>query len=126
MKQMMINCAMCDMRSVSEETLKTYERVQVNAATVLVTSETKELINRYNVALNAADVMEVPAGENVKVSSHNGAYELTADGAPQEGETAILWVNGGLTIGADALSAAQAFQHRRVVEHRESAAQQRA
>ena len=109
MKKMMVNCAMCDMRSVSEETLKSYEQITVNAASVLVTPDTKELINRYNVTLNAADVMEVPAGENVKVSSHNGAYELTADGAPREGETAILWVNGALTIGADAFKAAQAF-----------------
>ena len=114
MKKMMVNCAMCDMRSVSEETLKSYEQITVNAASVLVTPETKELINRYNVMLNAADVMEVPAGQNVKVASHNGAYELTADGKPQEGETAILWVNGALTIGADALEAAQAFYQIRV------------
>ena len=109
MKKMMVNCATCDMRSVSEETLKSYEQIVVNAASVLVTPQTKELINRYNVVLNAADVMEVPAGENVRISSHNGAYELTADAAPGEGETTILWVNGALTIGADALAAAQAF-----------------
>ena len=114
MKKMMVNCAICDMRSVSEETLKNYEQIVVNTASVLVTSETKELINRYNVMLNAADVIEVPAGENVKVSSHNGAYELTADGAPREGEVAILWVNGALTIGADAFAAAQAFHQIRV------------
>lgn len=109
MKKMMVNCAMCDMRSVSEETLKRYEQITVNAASVLVTPETKELVNRYNVTLNAADVIEVPAGENVRVASHNGAFELTADGAPKEGETAILWVNGALTVGADALSAAQGY-----------------
>ena len=114
MKKMIVNCAMCNMRSVSEETLKNYEQITVNAASVLVTPETKELINRYNVMLNAADVMEVPSGANVKVSSHNGAYELTADGAPCEGETAILWVNGALTIGADAFAAAQAFHEIRV------------
>ena len=114
MKKMIVNSATCDMRSVSEETLKNYEQIVVNAASVLVTPETKELINRYNVVLNVADVTEVPAGANVKVSSHNGAYELTADGAPQEGETAILWVNGALTIGADALAAAQAFHEIRV------------
>ena len=109
MKKMIVNCATCDMRSVSEETLKNYERIVVNAAAVFVTPETKELINRYNVMLNTADVIEVPAGEHVRVSSHNGAYELTADGAPCEGEIAILMINGSLTIGADALSAAQAF-----------------
>ena len=114
MKKMIVNSSMCDMRSVSEETLKAYEQIVVNAAEVLVTPETKELVNRYNVLLNAADVMEVPAGANVRVSSHNGAYELTADSAPEEGEIAILMVNGALTIGADALKAAQAFWKIRV------------
>ncbi len=109
MKKMMVNCAVCDMRSVSEETLKSYEQIVVNAATVIVTPEKKELINRYNVTMNAADVIEVPAGENVRVISQNGSYELTADRAPQDGETVILFVNGVLNIDADAAEAAQKY-----------------
>ncbi len=109
MKKMIVNSSMCDMRSVSEETLKNYEQVIVNTAYAIVTPESKEIINRYNVMMNAADVIEVPAGENVQVSSHNGAFELTSDSAPQTGETSILFVNGALTIGADALHAAQGY-----------------
>ncbi len=109
MKKMMVNCAVCDMRSVSEETLKSYEQIVVNAATVIVTPEKKELINRYNVTMNAADVIEVPAGENVRVISQNGSYELTADRAPQDGETVILFINGVLNIDADAAEAAQKY-----------------
>jgi hypothetical protein len=97
------------MRSVSEETLKSYEQIVVNAATVIVTPEKKELINRYNVTMNAADVIEVPAGENVRVISQNGSYELTADRAPQDGETVILFINGVLNIDADAAEAAQKY-----------------
>ena len=110
MKKMIVNCATCDMRSVTEETLQSYEQIMVNAATVLVTPRAKELVNRYNVALNAADVMEVPEGENVRVKQQNGAYQLTGDSAPQAGELTILMVNGSLTIGDDALEAAQAYQ----------------
>lgn len=109
MKKMMVNCAICDMRSVSEETLKSYEQIIVNAATVIVTAEKKELINRYNVMMNVANVIEVPAGENVRVISQNGSYELTADRAPRDGETAILFVNGVLNIDADAAEAAQKY-----------------
>lgn len=109
MKKMMVNCVVCDMRSVSEETLKNYEQITVNAATVLVTAEKKDLINRYNVMLNVADVIEVPAGENVRVISQNGSYELTADRVPQDGETLFLFVNGVLNIAADALEAAQKY-----------------
>ena len=110
MKKMIVNCATCDMRSVTEETLQSYEQIMVNAATVLVTPRAKELVHRYNVALNAADVMEVPEGENVRVQQQNGAYQLTGDSAPQAGEMTILMVNGSLTIGDDALEAAQAYQ----------------
>ncbi len=110
MKKMIVNCATCDMRKVSEETLQSYEQIVVNAATVMVTPAAKALMNRYNVTLNAAEVMEVPEGENVRVNSQNGSYELTGEGAPQAGELAILMVNGSLTVGIDALTAAQAYQ----------------
>ena len=114
MKKMIVNCASCDMRQVSEETLKSYEQIVVNSALVLVTARTKELLNRYNVQLDAADVMEVPEGDNVRVSNQNGAYELTGDKAPQAGEIALLMVNGALTIGEDALEAARAYREIKV------------
>ena len=110
MKKMIVNCATCDMRSVSEETLQSYEQIVVNSALVLVTPRTKELLNRYNVRLSAADVLEVPEGDNVRVNNQNGAYELTGDKMPQAGEIALLMVNGALTIGEDALEAARAYQ----------------
>ena len=114
MKRMMVNCAVCDMRSVSEETLKHYEQITVNAATVIVTPEKKDLINRYNVMMNAADVIEVPAGENVRIVSQNGSYELTAERAPQDGEKVILFVNGMLNVNADAAEAAAKYEQIRV------------
>ena len=109
MKKMMVNCAVCDMRNVSEETLKNYEQITVNAATVFVTPEKKDLIARYNVMLNVADVIEVPVGENVRIINQNGSYELTADRAPKDGETVLLFVNGMLNVDADAAEAAQKY-----------------
>ena len=114
MKQMIVNCATCDMRKVSEETLQNYEQVTVNAATVIVTAKAKELLNRYNVMMNVADVVEVPEGSNVRINSQNGSYELTADGMPQAGEIAVLMVNGSLIVGPDALEAARAYEKIRV------------
>ena len=110
MKKMIVNCATCDMRQVSEETLQSYEQIVVNSAMVLVTPRTKELLNRHSVMLNAAEVMEVPEGNNVRLNNQNGSYELTGDGMPQEGEIALLMVNGSLTIGTDALEVAQAYE----------------
>ena len=114
MKRMIVNCASCDMRTVSEETLQSYEQIVVNSALVLVTPRTKELLNRYNVMLNTADMMEVPEGDNVRLNSQNGSYELTSDGMPEAGVIALLMVNGSLTVGEDALEAARAYQSIRV------------
>ena len=114
MKKMIVNCASCDMRTVSEETLQSYEQIVVNSALVLVTPRTKELLNRYSVMLNVADVMEVPEGDNVRLNSQNGSYELTSDGMPEAGVIALLMVNGALTIGEDALEAARAYRQIRV------------
>ena len=109
MKKMVVNCAICDMRNVTEETLQNYEQVVVNSATVLLTPGAKELINRHNVVLNAAEVLEVPDGENVRVNTQNGVYELTCREAPPADQIAILMVNGSLTVGPDALEAAKAY-----------------
>ncbi|MBR2605316.1 MAG: hypothetical protein IKE11_06485 [Clostridia bacterium] len=109
MKKMIVNCASCDMRTVSEETLQSYEQIVVNSALVLVTPRTKELLNRYSVMLNTADMMEVPEGDNVRLNSQNGSYELTSDGMPEAGVIALLMVNGSLTVGEDALEAARAY-----------------
>lgn len=58
-KKLIINAAICDARSVSETTLESYEDININAATVLVSNETKELMARYNVTMNTAEVTEV-------------------------------------------------------------------
>ena len=114
MKKMIINCASCDARTMKEDALAGYEQVVINAATLLVTPRTKDLLNRSGTVLNVADVLEVPEGENVRVRNHNGTYELTGDRAPQAGEISFLSVNGMLIIRSDALEAALAYRRIRV------------
>jgi hypothetical protein len=114
MKKMIVNCALCDARTLQEDALKEYEQVVINAATILVTPRTKALLNQSKIVMNAADVMEVPEGENVRVNTQNGTYEITSDSVPQAGEMAFLNVNGTLTIGDDALAAAQAYHRIKV------------
>lgn len=110
MKKMIVNSAVCDARTLREETLAEYEQVVVNAALLLVTTRTKELLNQGKVVLNVAEVLEVPEGGNVHVNTQNGAFELTGEVASQAGEIAFLMVNGSLTIRADALETARAYQ----------------
>lgn len=94
-KKMVVNCGTCDARNVMEETLQSYEKVAVNSGTVLVTPESKVLLDRYGVALNCGNVVEVP--RDVKISTVNGSAKIKATDIP--GEKIYLMLNGSLEIG---------------------------
>ena len=54
-KKLVINCAICDARKPSENTLEKYEDIRINSATVLVTPESEELLAQYPVNINSSD-----------------------------------------------------------------------
>lgn len=94
-KKLIINCGDCDARNVSEETLAAYESIIINAGDVLVTPETKNLLNRYAVTMNCGDVLELE--KDVKLSSINGSAQIrSTDVVPVR---TYLDVNGSLDIG---------------------------
>ena len=94
-KKMVINCGDCDARFVSEETLAAYETISINAGTLLVTPETRNLLNRYNVTLNCGDVLELE--KDVRLSTINGNHQIKSGDAPEV--KTCLMVNGSLEIG---------------------------
>lgn len=96
-KKMIINCATCDARKATEETLSAYEAVVINASTVLVSPESKELLNRYGAAMNCAAVMEI--GADVEISTVNGSAQIKS--TDQISGKRYLMINGSLEIGPD-------------------------
>lgn len=104
-KKMVINCANCDARKVTESTLAAYENVVINAATVVVSPEGKELLNRYGVTMNCADVMELDA--DVELCSVNGAARI--DSGDMVSGRKCLTVNGSLEIGPDTQQVLQQY-----------------
>ena len=93
-KKLKINAAICDARNVTEATLESYESVDINAALILVSKDSKELISRYDVNMNAASIQETPA--DIEVMIQNGKYEIT-DGTNLSKPVALV-VNGKLDI----------------------------
>jgi hypothetical protein len=93
-KRLVINTAMCDARNVSEAVLESYESIQINTATVLISKEANELISRYNVNMNASDVIEAP--KDVEMMVQNGKYEISDNTLLSK--PVILLVNGTLDI----------------------------
>lgn len=93
-QKLIVNCATCDARTVTEETLKTYEKITVNCATFLVSPETKALINRYPVSVNCAKVLLLDPEAVLKTV--NGSAVIAPGPAPAK--PLYFIVNGSLTI----------------------------
>lgn len=93
-KKLKVNAAICDARNVTEEVLESYESVDINAALILVSKESKELISRYDVSMNAANIGEAPA--DIELMVQNGKYEI--NDSTSLAKSVALVVNGVLDI----------------------------
>lgn len=94
-KTLRINCATCDIRNLSEETLSQYEKVEINAATILTNQAAQTLLGKYVVAINAATNFSVEG--DVRFSTFNGPVTLSpGQSVPQEKTIAVI--NGPLTL----------------------------
>ena len=105
-KNKMINAATCDARDVTEESLAGYENITINAAILIVGERSKELLNKYPVTMNVANVLEIPDGENISIKSINGKGEIGPDA---DGTGVFLMVNGKLTITDGSLEAVKSY-----------------
>lgn len=93
-KKLIINAAICDARAVSEATLESYQEISINAATVIVSQASKDLLAKYNVTMNTANVTEVPKEAEIMVQ--NGSYVITDSTVLSK--PVVLIVNGSLNI----------------------------
>lgn len=93
-KNLKVNCATCDARKLTEDVLSAYENVTINCASLIVSSTSQALLNRFGASLNCAGITEVP--EDVQFSAINGSHNITAADAPK-GRIYLL-VNGALDI----------------------------
>lgn len=105
-KNKMINAATCDARAVTEESLAGYENITINAAILIVGERSKELLNKYPVTMNVANVLEVPDGQDASVQSINGVGEIGPDA---DGTGVFLLVNGKLVIADDSQEAVKSY-----------------
>lgn len=94
-KALVINSTLCDTRQVQESTLAAYEKVVINASTVLASARSRELMDQYPVMINSTSILDVE-GE-VQVSEHNGKAEIKPGQVCPAGKV-LLIVNGTLDI----------------------------
>ena len=106
MKNKVINSAVCDAREVKEESLAGFEHITINAAILIVGERSRELLNKYPVTMNVANVIEVPDGQNITVKSINGKGEIGPDA---DGTGVFLMVNGKLLVADGSAEAVKSY-----------------
>ena len=104
-KKLIVNAAVCDTRSVTEEILNSYESIEINAASILVSAKSKELLSRYHVAMNESDIIEIDDDAGVNVQ--NGSYEISK--GTIMAKPTVLIVNGSLQIEKNSEEALKSF-----------------
>ena len=101
-QELIVNCAVCDARKVTEETLSSYASVSINTGVLLSNARSRLLLGRYSVNVNSATVIDWEQEKAPAFSTHNGSYEIKAGTLPAR--PTILIVNGKLSISPDASS----------------------
>ena len=96
-KTLKISAAVCDVRNVTEELLSAYEKVKINAATVITNQASRTLLGKYAAELNCAETMTLE--ENVRFAQFNGSMKITPSQVASEERTCLM-VNGTLDIEA--------------------------
>lgn len=94
-KALQINCAVCDVRGVTERVLSAYESVKINAATVITNQAAQTLLAKHNVKINCAGVRNLE--DDVCFTTFNGSYVITPSASAPEEKT-FLMLNGTLDI----------------------------
>lgn len=104
-KNLKVEAAVLDLCGLTEETLAGYEKIEMEAAQVLVAPETEKLIAQYGVKLDAANIQCCPEGS--RVSTVNGKATISAATKPEK--MTFLTINGRVTVMPDAAQALDGY-----------------
>ena len=94
-KTLKINCTVCDARNITEELLSSYDKVEINTASIITSPQAQTLFGKYKTRLNCASTTNLD--ENVNVSTINGPVTIAPNQMTPEGKI-YLMVNGPLEI----------------------------
>ena len=96
-RNLMINCDVCDARNAKEEYLSGYEQIMINTDLLLVSAESRGILERLPAICNTDNTLEVD--DNAHLIFQNGSAEINSKSAfPAD---TVLAVNGDLLIHSD-------------------------
>ena len=96
-RNLMINCDVCDARNAKEEYLSGYEQIMINTDLLLVSAESRGILERLPAICNTDNTLEVD--DNAHLIFQNGSAEINSKSVfPAD---TVLAVNGDLLIHSD-------------------------
>lgn len=95
MKNLEIQAGVCDVRTVTEETLSAYGQIEINAGIVVSCPAARAILNKYRVEVNAGHTID--AEGQIRIAAVNGPMQITLGQIPPEEKT-ILMINGPLDV----------------------------
>lgn len=107
-ERMIINCDLCDARTIKEENYSSYEHIIINADVLLVNEKSKGILSRLPITSNVDEVMELDNDKKMNLQSVNGCCEMT--NRLYVPENTILCVNGCLKIEPGAEKVLESYQ----------------
>lgn len=97
-KKFVLNCDVCDTRNMKEEDYRHFEQMTVNADYVLVSDNSKSILNHLPITMNSDKMIPLENDVKPEIRTINGNYEITGDTGVLE--HTMLFVNGLLTIAS--------------------------
>ena len=94
-KNLKIEAVICDVHSVSEETLSAYDQVSISCVNLISSPEARALLGRYHAAIETVNTLDVEGA--VRLSTVNGSMHLTPGQLPPAEKTMLL-LNGSMDV----------------------------
>ncbi len=105
-KTLKIEAAFVDFTRLTDEKLACYEKVEIDAASVILSESAQAVLQKYSHNINAASIITVPDG--CTVDTKNGSYTL----APNDKASGLkaLIINGSCTVLPNSEDALASYQ----------------
>lgn len=93
-KKLVINCAVCNATSVTDDSLAGYSEIKINTGLLAVSNDGMAVLAKHSVSMNCGSVARIRADADIVVK--NGKYTISSGAVPSK--PVCLVINGALTI----------------------------
>lgn len=95
-KALVINCDICDTRTMKAENYQNYEQIAINADVMIVNEKSKAVLTALPCISNVDETLQIEEDLQIDIATVNGNFDILPNA--QVAENTVLVVNGCLTV----------------------------